>query len=286
MKARNFRYVRPTSLREALGQLRDGGPEAVVLAGGQSLLAAMNMRLSAPTLVVDIGDLPELRGVEEKDGVLRIGAATRHAEILRSELVRRRIPLMRDACAHIAHVAIRNRGTIGGSLAYADPAAEWPAVAVALRANLVIAGPDGERVVPAEDFFVGLLETVLQPGEIVVRVDAPIPPDDMALAFGELARRHGDFAMAGLVASAQLENGRLASPRLVYFGCADHARPARATAKALDGAAWPLEDDAAFASALAADLPISDAPGLRADTRLQMARVLTRRVVNSLARPA
>ena len=286
MKARNFRYVRPASLAEAVGVLRDSGPEAVVMAGGQSLLAALNMRMSAPSLVVDIGDLPELHGVEEKDGVLRIGSATPHAEILRNSLVRRRIPLMCEACEHIAHVAIRNRGTIGGSLAYADPAAEWPAVMVTLQATFVLASAEGERVLAAQDFFVGLLETALRAGEIITRIDVPIPADGVATAFGELARRHGDFALAGLVATMRLDNGRLVSPRLTYFGCTDHARPARATSHALEGAAWPLVDDALFASSLSADLDLTDAPGLRADTRLQMARALTRRVVNSLARPA
>lgn len=254
------------------------------MAGGQSLVAALNMRLSAPSLIVDIGDLAELHGICESHGVLRIGAATRHADILRSMLVRRRIPILCEICGHIAHVAIRNRGTIGGSLAYADPAAEWPATMVALEATIVIASTAGQRTVAAEEFFVGLLETALLPGEIIERIDIPVPADDVATAFGELARRHGDFALAGLVAVARLDRDRLVSPRLVYLGCTDHARPARTVMQALSGAALPLADESLFAGALTADMSTSDAPGLRADTRLQMARVLTRRVVNSLAR--
>ena len=284
MKARSFRYIRPTSLDDASRALRAAGPEAVVLAGGQSLLPAFAMRLSAPTLVVDIGDLPELRGIDEREGVLRIGAATPHAEILRSPLVRRRIPLLCEVCEHIAHMAIRNRGTIGGSLAYADPAAEWPATMVALEATLVLASETGERTVRADAFFVGLLETALRPGEIIRRIDVPIPSDDVHTAFGELARRHGDFALAGLVVTARVENGRLVAPRLVYLGFSDHARAARTTMRTLEGAAWPLPPSVDLSSALAADLPAANAPGLRADTRMKMAHALTRRVVNSLAR--
>jgi carbon-monoxide dehydrogenase medium subunit len=153
MKARNFSYVRPGSLAEALRILTDAGGEAVAVAGGQSLLAGLNMRLSAPRLLVDIGDLGELRGESYADGVVRLGALTRHGELLTSEIVAAQLPLLRMAAPHIGHMAIRNRGTLGGSLAYADPAAELPACAVALDATLVLASVRGEREVRAEDFF-------------------------------------------------------------------------------------------------------------------------------------
>src|SRR5215207_3758051 len=159
MKARNFRYIRPTSLAHACQVLVDAGGEAVAVAGGQSLLAGLNMRLSAPKLLVDIADLNELRGESHANGAVRLGALTRHGELLSSNLVRKHLPLLIKAAPHIGHVAIRNRGTLGGSLAYADPAAELPACAVALDAMLVLASATGERRVKAEDFFKGLFET-------------------------------------------------------------------------------------------------------------------------------
>lgn len=285
MKARNVRYLRPGSVAAALRALQDAGPDAVPMAGGQSLLAALNMRLSSPTHIVDIGDLAELRGIDEADGVVRIGAATRHAEILRNPVIGNSIPLLCEVGAHIAHIAIRNRGTIGGSLAYADPAAEWPAAMVALEARIIVANTRGERSIAAEDFFVGLLETALQPGELILRIEVPIPSPDMVTGFGELARRHGDFALVGLVVCTRIDQERLVAPRLVYLGCSDHARKAVHVMDALDKAHVPLADAMLYADALRQDMSPSDIPGLRGDTRMKMAEVLTRRVLNSLTRP-
>ena len=284
MKARNVRYLRPGSVADALHALEDAGTDAMPMAGGQSLLAALNMRLSSPTHIIDIGDLAELRGIDEVDGVVRIGAATRHAEILRSPIIRQRIPLLCEVGAHIAHLAIRNRGTIGGSLAYADPAAEWPAAMVALQARIIVASMHGERAIVADDFFVGLLETALQPGELIVRIEAPIPPTEMITGFGELARRHGDFALAGLVVCTRIEHERLVGPRLVYLGCSNHARAAVHVMQALDKAQWPLADRGLYANALRQDLSPPDVPGLRGDTRMKMAEAITQRVINALAR--
>jgi FAD binding domain in molybdopterin dehydrogenase len=162
MKARNFRYIRPSSLDQACRILAEGGGDAVPVAGGQSLLAGLNMRLSAPKLLVDIGDLKELTGQSYEGGAVRLGALTRHAELLGSQVLEKHVPLLVRAAAHIGHVAIRNRGTLGGSLAYADPAAELPACAVALGATLALSSVVGEREVKAEDFFKGLFETELK----------------------------------------------------------------------------------------------------------------------------
>src|SRR5215831_10477268 len=203
MKARNFRYIRPTSLEEACRILADGG-DAVPLAGGQSLLAGLNMRLSAPKLLVDIGDLKELTGQSYEDGAVRLGALTRHAELLGSQGIQKHAPLLVRAAAHIGHVAIRNRGTLGGSLAYADPAAELPACAVALGATLELSSVVGEREVKAEDFFKGLFETELKPGELIVAVKFPAMQPGMAVGFAELSRRQGDFALVGLAALATM----------------------------------------------------------------------------------
>jgi carbon-monoxide dehydrogenase medium subunit len=283
MKARNFRYVRPSSLAEACRILAEADGNAVALAGGQSLLAGLNMRLSAPRLLVDIGDLAELAGESESDGAVRLGAVTRHNDLTRSDLVRRRLPLLAEAAPHIGHRAIRNRGTLGGSLAYADPAAELPACAVALDATLVLHGPAGAREVKAEAFFKGLFETDLRPGELIVAVKFPATPLAMSTAFGELARRHGDFALVGLAAAVVLRENRVERARLVYFGCADRAKVAQATARAIVGQALPLPDTASLEDAVRSDLEPDDTPGLRADTRLHMAAVLTRRVLNSLS---
>ena len=282
MKARNFRYIKPASLAEALRILADAGGEAVPVAGGQSLLAGLNMRLSAPRLLVDIGDLEELGGQSAADGTMRLGALTRHCELLTSEVVGRHLPLLRMAAPHIGHVAIRNRGTIGGSLAYADPAAELPACAVALGATLVLASVRGEREVSAEHFFKGLFETALAPDELIVAVDFPVAAAEMRFGFAELARRHGDFALAGLAAAVSLQDGRVGAARLVYFGCAERAKLAKAVAGALVGVRLPLADDTAFARAIGEEVVPDDTPGLRGDTRLRLATVLTRRVLNSL----
>ncbi len=283
MKARNFRYIRPRSLAHAYRILAEGGDEAIPVAGGQSLLASLNMRLSAPKLLVDISDLAELSGVSRVDGEIRLGALTRHRELLQSDLIRTRLPLLAQAAAHVGHVAIRNRGTLGGSLAYADPAAELPACSVALGARIVIGSLAGEREVSAEDFFKGLFETDLAAGELIIAVRFPVPAAQTAVAFGELARRRGDFALVGLAAVARVEGDRIETARIVYLGCVDRPRIAKAVSEAIIGARLPLVDAAAFGEAIGRDLSPADMPGLRADTRLKMATVLTRRVVNALA---
>jgi carbon-monoxide dehydrogenase medium subunit len=282
MKARNFRYVRPRSLAHAYQILSDAGGDAVPVAGGQSLLAGLNMRLSAPKLLVDIGNLTELTAQSIANGVMRLGALTRHCELLRSDLVGKHLPLLAQAAPHIGHIAIRNRGTLGGSLAYADPAAELPACAVALGATLVLGSLAGEREVKAEDFFTGLFETDLRPGELIVAIKFPVMKPGTASGFAELSRRHGDFAMVGLAATAQMHRGRIENARLVYFGCVDHVKVARAVSASVAGLTTPLSDAAAFESAIHQDLAPDDTPGLRADTKMQMAKVLTRRVLNSL----
>jgi carbon-monoxide dehydrogenase medium subunit len=281
MKARNFRYIKPVSLAHAYRILEQGGGEAVPIAGGQSLLAALNMRLSAPKLLVDIDGLAELAVSSNHAGEIRLGALTRHCELVRSELIRKQLPLLSQAASHIGHVAIRNRGTLGGSLAYADPAAELPAAGVALGARLVLGSRGGEREVNAEDFYKGLFETELRPGELILAVKFPLPDARTSVAFAELARRRGDFALVGLAAVAVLERDRIESARLVYFGCVDRARLARSVAAAVAGSRLPLADGTAIDEAVGEDLSPQDMPGLRAGTQLRMASVLTRRVLNA-----
>jgi carbon-monoxide dehydrogenase medium subunit len=283
MKARNFRYIKPATLAQAFRILADAGEDAVPVAGGQSLLAGLNMRLSAPKLLVDIGDLAELRGQSHTAGGVQLGALTRHAELLTSDLVRQHLPLLRKAAPHIGHVAIRNRGTLGGSLAYADPAAELPACAVALGATLMLGSVLGQREVKAEDFFTGLFETDLRAGELITAVNFPVQTTRARAAFAELSRRHGDFALVGLAAVALMEGDRVVSARLVYLGCTDRAKIANAVAAAVAGQRLPPADGDALALAVRQDLSPDDTPGLRADTRLHMATGLTRRVLDSLS---
>jgi carbon-monoxide dehydrogenase medium subunit len=282
MKAPNLRYARPRSLDAAFDLLDRYGDGAVPLAGGQSLLAGLNMRLSAPELLVDLADLTELSGISLDGDDVVIGALTRHTDLLESPLVRARLPLVADAVRHVGHVAIRNRGTFGGSLAYADPAAELPACAVALGATLALGSRRGRRAIEAADFFTGLQRTALEPGELILEARLPAAPTARRHSFAELSRRKGDFALAGIAALAAVADHRIVEARLVYFGCVDRAKVARHTAAALAGQALPLAASTELAQALARDLEPADSPGLRAATKLQLAAVLTRRALDRL----
>jgi carbon-monoxide dehydrogenase medium subunit len=286
MKARNFRYIKPPTLAHAFAILADAGLDAVPVAGGQSLLAGLNMRLSAPKLLVDIGDLVELRGQLHTGSTVRLGALTRHVELLTSGLVEQHLPLLRQAAPYIGHVAIRNRGTLGGSLAYADPAAELPACAVALDATFMLGSISGKREVKAANFFKGLFETDLRTGELITAVNFPVQRPQMLTAFAELSRRRGDFALVGLAAVISMDGGSVGSAKLVYLGCADRAKSAESVASAVVGQRLPLADNELLAQAVRRDLSPDDTPGLRAETRLHMATVLTHRLLNSLTKRA
>ena len=227
MKAAAFGYVKPASLSEALDLLRQ--PRAKALAGGQSLIPSLNMRLSAPDLLVDITGLPGLSGISLQGNAIRIGALTTHAQIEKSEEIRKHVPLLAQAVPHIAHAAIRNRGTIGGSLALADPAAEYPACAVALDAIFTIQSKTAERRVKAVDFFKGLFETDLKPGELLTAAEFPVAKTGDKSVFHELTRRQGDYAIIGLAR----HNGRFAflgaGDRPVLFSFDNSLEKARKT---------------------------------------------------------
>lgn len=281
MKAPSFAYARPRSLAEVFDLLEAHGDGAKILAGGQSLLATLNMRLSAPDVLVDITGVPGLSGIAVEGGTLRIGALTTHAEIERSPEVARHAPLLAQAVPHIAHVAIRNVGTFGGSVALADPAAEYPACALALEATLVVAGRQGERRIAAGDFFRGLYDTALAAGEIVVAGEFPLRAGYRA-AFLELARRHGDYAIVGLAAHAKLDGGRLSDVRLAFLGAGDRPMLAVEAARAVDGKAPAPAVVKAAQDALARDLdPPADLYTSSA-AKLHLARVLTGRVLAAL----
>ena len=275
-------YVRAASLEDLWKVQAEHGAEAQVLAGGQTLLATLAFRLSEPKLLVDITRIAALRGIAVQGEVLRIGALTRHAELGRDPLVRRHAPLLADAVPHIAHPAIRNRGTIGGSLAYADPAAELPACVVALDASLVLVSAAGERRVPARDFFTGLLQTALEPGEIIAAVELPCAQPAMRSTIMEVARRSGDYAMAGLAARVTLGGGGVVSaPRLVFFGVGSGPVLAQRAGAALEGRVLDGASIAAAQAALTQDLdPPADMHG-PPEMKRHLARVLLQRALST-----
>jgi len=227
MKSAAFDYVKPKALQEALSLLEQGGDDAQLIAGGQTLLATLNMRLSEPRVLIDITDISELKGISVVGDSLRIGALVTHTEIEDSDLVAKHAPLLKAAAPHIAHRAIRNLGTWGGSLAYGDPAAEWPACSLTLRATMIIHGPAGERRISANDFFIDLYTTSLEPDEILVATEIPLADKNEVFYFHELARRHGDYAVAGLAAVAQKQGDVLTNCAFTFFSVG--ATPVMAT---------------------------------------------------------
>jgi aerobic carbon-monoxide dehydrogenase medium subunit len=227
MKAAAFDYAKPQVLSEALALLAEAGEDAQLIAGGQTLLATLNLRLSEPSMLIDITNLDELKGITVVGDQLRIGALVTHTEIEDSELVAKHAPLLKAAAPHIAHRAIRNLGTWGGSLAYGDPAAEWPACSLTLNATMLIAGPDGERRISAQDFFIDLYTTSLEPDEILVATEIPLAKKQEVFYFHELARRHGDYAVVGLAAVAQKQGDVLTNCAFTFFSVS--ATPVMAT---------------------------------------------------------
>src|SRR6476660_555188 len=227
MKDAAFTYARATSVTNTVELLAAHGDKVKVLSGGQSLMPAMNLRLVTPELIVDIGELAELRGIGIKDNILRIGALTRHVDLLRSPEIAAHAPLLTEAVAHVAHPAIRNRGTLGGSLAHADPAAELPAGMAALNATIVVRGQTGERRIAAQDFFTGIYETALSAQELVIAAELPVAQKSSAHFFDEFARRHGDYAIAGLAAQAMVRGDVFADLRLAFFAVGDRPVLAR-----------------------------------------------------------
>jgi carbon-monoxide dehydrogenase medium subunit len=278
LKPAPFAYAKARSLEDAVARLASHQGEAKLLAGGQSLIATLNMRLSNPSLLVDINGVAGLDGISIKNGMVEIGALARHAALERSAEIARHAPLIALAIPHIAHPAIRNRGTIGGSLAYADPAAELPACVVALDGEIGITGTNGKRTVRAVDFFKGLFETALGPHDVLSAVRFPAATADTRVGFAELARRHGDYALVGLAACAKANGKRLSDVRLCYFGVA--AMPVRAR-KAEAALAEGSVDDAVKAL----DLDPPDDIQATGAAKKHLAGVLLRRVAKQLAEP-
>ena len=264
-------------MEEAIAALASSGGDAKVLAGGQSLVPMLNFRVVDAPLFVDINGIEGLDGIEEtEDGGLRIGALARHFVLETSAAVKDRFPVLHDAMKHVAHLAIRNRGTIGGSLSHADPAAELPMMAVLLEAKIIAAGAAGERMIPAGDFFTAPLTTVLAPDEIVVAVEFPGLSPGTGWAFEEFAQRRGDFAVAGVAALMPADGGAPEDVRIGLMGLHDTPVRARsAEAAFLDGGI-----EAAVKAVRQDTDPMNDLHG-SADYRRHLAGVLTRRVLTA-----
>jgi carbon-monoxide dehydrogenase medium subunit len=277
LKPAPFAYAKAKSLDHAIELLARPDGDARLLAGGQSLIATLNMRLSAPKVLIDLNGVSELAGIAGKNGMVEIGALTRHVEAERSADIARHAPLIALAMPHIGHAAIRNRGTLGGSIAFADPAAELPACLVALGGEVEIAGPEGRRTVQADDFFMGLFETALDPGDVLTAIRVPAATPESRVGFAEFARRHGDYAMVGLAATAQADGKGLGDVRLAYFGVGNTpVRARKAETKLTEGNV----DDAV--QALAADLDPTGDVQATAATKKHLAGVLLRRVAQQL----
>ncbi len=286
MKSAAFDYVRAESPAHAYALMAQHGDEARILAGGQTLLATLNMRLSQPALLVDIGGFSDWRGIELRGNTLRIGALTRHVEIEESPLVAQHAPMLAQAAPHIAHRAIRNLGTLGGTLAYADPAAEWPACVLALQGTLVMASAQGERRVAAADFFLGLYSTALREDELLVACELPVRAADEHQHFSELARRHGDYAVAGLAACARRGPGgssdTLSDVRLAFLSLGDRPLRAPACEAALQAGPLTAARLAQADAALRAELqPFADLTHSAA-AKTQLAATLMQRAVRAI----
>lgn len=286
MKPAAFAYHRPASLEEALALLAEHGDDAKLIAGGQSLVPMMNFRLVAPEHLIDLGRVGGLDGIEDVEGAIVVGARVRHADLASAPLVRRRCPLLAVAAGTIGHWAIRQQGTIGGSLAHADPAAQLPLVAIALGAEIEAAGPDGRRRVAAADFFEALMTTALAPEEILTAVRFPMLGDGEGWAFEMRARRAGDFAIVAVAGTVTVADGTIAAARLGIGGVGDVPTMPDAVTEALVGR--PATADCAAAAASAAREavePMGD-PRVPADYRRDLVEALTRRAVTAAVRRA
>ncbi len=280
MKLPPFAYFAPSTLEETLALLREHGDESKLLAGGQSLVPLLALRLARPSVLVDLGHVAGLDHLAAGEGSVTIGAMVTERRAERSEVVGAQLPLLAEAMPLIGHQAIRNRGTVGGSIAHADPSAELPAVAVALEAEMVAESAQrGRRTIPAESFFQGFFTTALEPDEVLVELRLPAGESRTGVAFEEAARRHGDFAMVGAAVVLRVESDRIADARIALAGVADTPLRRPEAERALRGEEVTAEAFEDAATAAARDLsPPSDLHGTAAYRR-HLARVLVRRAL-------
>jgi aerobic carbon-monoxide dehydrogenase medium subunit len=278
----NFDYFAPATLEEALQLLDQHGDNAKILSGGQSLIPVLKLRLAAPAVIIDIGRIPELQAIRVENGALRIGANATHAAIAASAEIKQHCPLLSETAAQIGDTQVRNRGTIGGSLTHADPAADWPAAILALNAEISVRSSAGERVIKATDFFVEMMTSAVAPNEIVTEIRVPAPAQPQAAAYLKVAQSASGFALVGVAAQLKLNNGHCEDVSIGVTGLAPKAFRATTVEAALRGK--PLDAAAIKAAASQADADASDALGdLHAseDYRRHLARVYTSRAIQA-----
>ncbi len=283
----DFDYYRPATLDEAIKMLQNYGPEAKLLAGGHSLLPILKARLAQPEILIDIGRIPDLKGVMQENRSILIGALTTHDEIASSPVVREQCPLLAEAAEQIGDVQVRNRGTVGGSLSHADPAADYPAAMIALDAEIVLTGPAGARSMRAENFFEGTYETALVGNEILTSVLVPIPPAGSGGAYFKAAQGASGFAVCGVAAALTLgSGGEVASASVGVTGVAALAYRASSVEEAITGKAPTAENIGAAAAHATDDVqPLEDFYA-STDFRRQLARVWTERALQQAAERA
>lgn len=283
MKARAFSYARPSTVMEALEAFAGSG-DASYIAGGQSLVPALALRLQAPQLLIDIAHIAALRGVELQGDWLRIGALTRHCEVMTDPLIAQHAPLFREAAPHVAHPAIRNRGTIGGSVSLADPAAEFPAMTLAMGAELEIANRDGVRRVPVDDFFIDLFQTAIEPGELLVAIHVPVVRSGHRWAFHELARRRGDYALVGCGILAEFAGDMIEDVRIAFFSVGSTPLRARQAEESLVGKRLNEAAAAAAQAVVGDDLDPPADEHVPPEMKRHLARVLLGRLLGQIMR--
>lgn len=281
MKPPLFDYVAVPTVERALAALAEAGGEGKILAGGQSLMPMLNFRLLRPTILIDINPIKELTTIEDKGRSILLGALARHHQVETSALIARHFPIIPHAMRYVAHLAIRNRGTIAGSLAHADPAAEWPMLAVLLEATIHIASPTGPRAVKAHDFFIDALSADLGAEDLIVGVELPKLAKRTGWGFEEVSRRHGDFAIAAAAATMTVEDGTVAQVRLALTGVGP--KPLRITDAEAALAGGPLSEDRVARVVEAVDAAIAPETDLHAsaDYRRHLAGVLARRALQA-----
>jgi CO/xanthine dehydrogenase FAD-binding subunit len=279
MKPVAFDYVAPKSLDAAVAALAAANGDGKVMAGGQSLMPLLNFRMTRPAVVVDLMHIPDMSFIQQRGDAVAIGSLTRHADLEFSKLVATRLPVMAAAMPHVAHLAIRNRGTIGGSLSHADPAAELPMLAVFYGATIKVQGPGGRRDIPAEAFFVSALTNSLEPEEIVFEIEFPTLRSHTGWAFEEVARRFGDFALACIAVSLECRDGRIGNARVAVMGVADTPRRLHEAEDFLRGAKGTPETAAEFAELVRSCLSPADDIHVSSDYRKSLIGALAERAL-------
>jgi len=278
MKAADFSYHEALDIQDAI-KIKANDDEAVILAGGQSLLPALNMRLSSPSCLIDISKISGLDEIKIDGNYLYIGALATHSNVMKNELVLEKMPSLIYILKMVAHPAIRNKGTHGGSIAYGDPAAELPALAVATNAEILVSGQNGDRSIKAKDFYLGLFDTAINQDEIVIGIKYPLLKQEQVILFDEVCRRHGDYAMAGLIANVNKVGGKVNDLNLVYFATGDKPDIADKTAKLFLENGYDYSN---LKNSLSSEIDFAGDLNSSSEMKLHLATVLIKKVLNKL----